>query len=234
MFLIILELPFDVFILLEGASFSGGPDRMSPPSRLVWANVLRSDLRQVHCGFDSTERQVVIVVVQSEEHQTGRVTTAWGRRARWESVDGKVLCFVFGREGRELCDWFVVSQRGCRLLQILTRICTLLVWFLLWSLVLTLGKAGFSPSLEFTTPKSKNSTCCSCKPDWGCVQVILVKMITWRAGVPQVFVLRCSAFWTSVPPTTHTWLTYTFSSMCSMNPKSPPWWIFHRNLFSHH
>lgn len=74
-------------------------NKMLPPSRLVWVNVLRSDLQQVHCGFDSTERQVAIVVVRCKEHQTSRVTTAWGRRARWKSVDGKVFCFVFWQGG---------------------------------------------------------------------------------------------------------------------------------------
>lgn len=76
---------------------------MSPPSRLVWVNMLRSDLQQVHCGIDSTERQVVIV--QRKEHQTSRVTTAWGRRAGWKS-------FVVGSEERRRCDWFLESQRG--------------------------------------------------------------------------------------------------------------------------
>lgn len=36
--------------------------------------VVTSPEAQVHCGIDSTERQVVIVLCT--EHQTGRVTTA--------------------------------------------------------------------------------------------------------------------------------------------------------------
>lgn len=61
-------------------------------------NVLRSDLQQVHCGFDSTERQFVIVVVLW-------VTTAWGQNIRWKSF----VFLFFGREVGEVhmcvCVW---------------------------------------------------------------------------------------------------------------------------------
>lgn len=121
-FFIFPKVSFNVFMFLEGQSFScrlmaqEQNNKMSPPSRLVWANVLRSDLQQVHCGFDSTDRQVVIVVVQGKKHQTSRVTTAWGQNTGWKSVDGK----VFGRE----VDWFVRSQRGWFSPQMLRRMCT--------------------------------------------------------------------------------------------------------------
>lgn len=149
-------------------------NKMSPPSRLVWANVLRSDLQQVHCGFDSTERQVVIVVVQCKEHQTSRVTTAWGRQAGWKSVDGKVLCFVFGREGRQWCDWFLESQRGCLLSQILRRICTLVmdkIYISGFVKILTLGKTACKTNRKVLV------TSCSCK-------------FMWSAGIPG-FVCYC-------------------------------------------
>lgn len=132
--LIFCNLSVQIFSWQErpsAADNSHGNPVASPHARLsecaeVW-------LQQVHCGFDSTERQVVFVVVPCKEHQTSRVTTASGRRAALKSVDGKVLCFWQGGE-----DWLLGSQRGRLLLQTLRRICTLVMAKIyIWSLVLS-------------------------------------------------------------------------------------------------
>lgn len=171
----ILNLSLKVFIYPEGTSLNSRPvarlKRMSPPSRLVWVNVLSSDLQQVHCGIDSTERQVVIV--QRKEHQTSRVTTAWGRRAGWKS-------FVVGRKERRRCDWFLESQRGLPP----TTTCTL-SWVKYG--YLNVGLSRCSQNLQKPTKKLLLFK----KPDQGCVQEIL--LISPAGKCDQVFIMthRC-------------------------------------------